>query len=63
MQDYEYKELMNVLRQPHRCQNMFAVFRACEQAADLIDQFKDKIVAPKEERKKRGQRKPTSAFC
>jgi hypothetical protein len=52
MQDYEYKELMNVLRQPHRCQNMFAVFRACEQAADLIDQFKDKIIAPKEGAKK-----------
>lgn len=59
MQEYEYKELMNVLRQPHRSANVFAVFKACETAADLLDQFKDKIIAPKEGAKKTRAKKST----
>ena len=48
MQEHEYKELLNVLRQPHRSQNVFAVFRACETAAELLNRFKDEIIAPAE---------------
>lgn len=51
MQEHEYKELLNVLRQPHRSANVFAVFRACETAAELLNRFKDEIIAPAEEKK------------
>lgn len=57
MQEHEFKELMNVLRQPHRCQNVFAVFRACEKAAELINQNKDNIVAKEAPKKSKAKKK------
>lgn len=34
--DDKTKELVRTLNQPHRVQNIFALFKACEQAATLI---------------------------
>lgn len=36
MTDEEFKELIRILTQPHRVQNVFALFRHCEEAAELL---------------------------
>lgn len=37
--DDKTKELVRTLNQPHRVQNIFALFKACEQAATLIQEL------------------------
>ena len=36
MTDEEFKELIRILTQPHRVQNVFALFKHCEEAAELL---------------------------
>ena len=41
--DDKTKELVRTLNQPHRVQNIFALFKACEQAASLIQELKAEL--------------------
>ena len=43
MKEPEFKELIRILTQPHRVQNVFALFKHCEEAATLLQQQKAKI--------------------
>jgi|14_taG_2_1085336.scaffolds.fasta_scaffold03495_6 hypothetical protein len=43
MTETEFKELIRILNQPHRVQNIFALFKHCEKAATLIQNQKSKI--------------------
>ena len=36
MTDEEFKDLIRILTQPHRVQNVFALFKHCEEAAELL---------------------------
>ena len=36
MMDDNTKEIVRILNQPHRCTNMMALFRNCEQASTII---------------------------
>ena len=36
MTEVEFKELIRILTQPHRVQNVFALFKHCEEAAELL---------------------------
>ena len=56
MTDMEFKELIRILTQPHRVQNVFALFKHCEEAATLLQQQKAeienlKIAAPEKPKK------------
>lgn len=39
MKDDQLKELLERLERPHRIQNKYALFRACEEAAALIKEL------------------------
>lgn len=43
MTDMEFKELIRILTQPHRVQNVFALFKHCEEAATLLQQQKAEL--------------------
>lgn len=43
MTEPEFKELIRILTQPHRVQNVFALFKHCEEAATLLQQQKAEI--------------------
>jgi len=43
MNDQEFKELIGIMNQPHRVQNVFALFKHCEKAATLLQQQRGKI--------------------
>ncbi len=43
MTEPEFKELIRILTQPHRVQNVFALFKHCEEAATLLQQQRAKI--------------------
>ena len=51
--DDKTKELLERLERPHRIQNKFALFRACEEAAEMIkdllskNEEKEEKTAPK----------------
>lgn len=56
MTDMEFKELIRILTQPHRVQNVFALFKHCEEAATLLQQQKAeienlKVAAPEKPKK------------
>lgn len=36
MTEEQFKELIRILTQPHRVQNVFALFKHCEEAAELL---------------------------
>ena len=43
MKEPEFKELIRILTQPHRVQNVFALFKHCEEAATLLQKQRGKI--------------------
>lgn len=43
----EQKEIVRQLGQPHRVPNVFALFKTCEKAAELIQQLIEKNEAAK----------------
>ncbi len=43
MTEPEFKELIRILTQPHRVQNVFALFKHCEEAATLLQQQKAEL--------------------
>lgn len=62
MTDMEFKELIRILTQPHRVQNVFALFKHCEEAATLLQQQKAeienlKVAAPEKPKKATGSKK------
>ena len=57
MKDDQLKELLDRLERPHRIQNKYALFRACEEAAVLI---KELIAKADEPEKKPAAKKPVS---
>jgi len=57
MTEEEFKELIRILTQPHRVQNVFALFKHCEQAAELLQAQKHeleelRLAAPKPKKAK-----------
>tara|TARA_R110000824_G_C15110796_1_gene667116 strand:- start:522 stop:695 length:174 start_codon:yes stop_codon:yes gene_type:complete len=47
MMDDKTKEIVRILNQPHRCNNMMALFRSCETAATLIQDQAAELAALK----------------
>ena len=45
MTDEEFKELIRILTQPHRVQNVFALFKHCEEAAELLQAQRSELEA------------------
>lgn len=43
MTNEEFKELIRILTQPHRVQNVFALFKHCEEAAELLQAQKSEL--------------------
>ena len=57
MTDEEFKDLIRILTQPHRVQNVFALFKHCEEAAELLQAQKHelqelRLAAPKPKKAK-----------
>lgn len=57
MTDEEFKELIRILTQPHRVQNVFALFKHCEEAAELLQAQRSeleelRLKAPKPKKEK-----------
>ena len=60
MTDEEFKELIRILTQPHRVQNVFALFKHCEEAAELLQAQRSelqelRLAAPKKEMPKKAK--------
>jgi len=45
MTDEEFKDLIRILTQPHRVQNVFALFKHCEEAAELLQAQRSELEA------------------